>query len=378
MNLRPTTRFWLRAIAALLVLAGLVWLGLGLARARAAADPLALVHEVTGIVARDYVDELAAADKLPGALDGMTGALDSLSACLSAGQDALYAAMERGAVALPGFWGMKYQGFWQVCAVLPGSPAEQAGLERGDQVRVVDGVSLYGRSYWAMRLALLTPQPRTLRLTVLKLHRDKPLALAIATALPPPGSELQYLPGGAYRFSLRRFDAASTALWARFLAAHPDADCILDLTQGAEGDWNAFVAFTRLFLPVDPLTLRSRHGDQAVTLGSAQPHSGRFAVLIDHSTVFLAELLAYSCRSARIPLLGAASAGFAARLGRFPLADGHVLLMTAVDYIHAGLRLTARPLSPDIPIAPAAWPERWAICRQALGKQLHAAEKETR
>jgi C-terminal processing protease CtpA/Prc len=124
----------------------LVLLGGGLAFRAGAADSsfhqASRFYEVFELVQQNYVDPVNADSLLDGAYEGMLNGLDVNGSYMTAGEVAEWNARDAEAVADPGIEALKSYGALQVVRVVPGSPADAAGIQQGDQIRSLNGRSL--------------------------------------------------------------------------------------------------------------------------------------------------------------------------------------------------------------------------------------------
>ena len=98
--------------------------------------------EVLSLVLDNYVDPVETERLMDGAYEGMLRGLDPHAAYLSPGELTAWNEPQGDLSADPGLSVLKGFGALQIIDVDPGSPAEEAGLIPGDQIRAIDDVLL--------------------------------------------------------------------------------------------------------------------------------------------------------------------------------------------------------------------------------------------
>jgi len=95
--------------------------------------------EVMSLVLENYVDSVEGEDLLRGAYEGLLAGLDPNGAYLTAEEVLEWKAGISEHAVDPGISVLKLGRMLQIVALDPGSPAEEADLEVGDQIRSIDG-----------------------------------------------------------------------------------------------------------------------------------------------------------------------------------------------------------------------------------------------
>src|SRR2546430_6849030 len=114
--------------------------------------------EVLSRVRSEYVEEPNLPTVTDGALHGLLESLDSNSSYLNADQYKSYKARKIGAKGDIGAVISKRFGYASVVAVIPGSPADKAGLEDTDIIEAIESKSTREMSLAEIR-SLLTGEP---------------------------------------------------------------------------------------------------------------------------------------------------------------------------------------------------------------------------
>lgn len=185
-----------------------------------------------------------------------------------------------------------------VTGVIPGAPAEKAGLAGGDRILKIDGRSYKGRELRDVVYAIRGTAGSKVTLTVLRDDRILEKQVVRGALSWSPVSELQ-LPGGVALVAIRGFNDKTPALLrealARVAAARPRA-LVVDLRADEGGLVERTVEAASLLIPAGkPLAfIRKRGGREEPLLSRGAPVLGGLptAVLVDQDTASSAELLA--------------------------------------------------------------------------------------
>ena len=325
-----------------------------------------IFSEIFSLVLDNYVDPVEPEGLLKGALDGMMGGLDAQGAYLSPAEVAHWKESKGTEAADPGVSVVKGFGALQVTAVVPGTPAEDAKLSRGDQIRRIDGRSLRNLSM-EQTLRLLRGEPgSSVRLTVLHTREGfKREELTLTRVVRPDRP---------YRFEVRNGVALLTVSDLRRIA--PDAlaadlkgardrgvdRLLLDLRNVSDGGPRDVVGLAALFTGGDLLVLKDRDGRVVETLRAARAGDawpGPVGVLVNGGTAGGAEAVARVLQSRRqAKLYGEATYGLGAEPKLFELPDGSGLLVAALLWETAsGLSWNGEGAAPDKVIRPDVKPD---------------------
>jgi carboxyl-terminal processing protease len=259
-------------------------------------------------------------------------------------------------------------------AVVPGGPAELAGIVRGDELLGVDDVpfspvtAFKGLAGHSVCLQLRRSAGGPVQRMHLTPRTLKPRAMfKRATRFGTRVVHLAHAPiGYAKPWSLAGDDH-----WQALIDAIKTRlpDCIalvLDLRHGIGG---ASPEYAEFFVGRAPeLKLRAAGGEPALI--NPRWH-GRLVVLVDESTRSGSEVLAFALQRAGVPVVGGRTAGAVTMATPFILADGSLLLV-ATHFVEVdGQTLEGRGIVPDLVVeAPLAYA---AGSDPALESALHLA-----
>jgi carboxyl-terminal processing protease len=286
---------------------------------------------------------------LYGAVNGMLEGLgDGHTRAFTSAETKDYHAQTRE---MTGFRLLRVDRRWVVYEVLPGSPAEAAGVQPGWIVLARDGEVL-GES---IRLPLLRGG-EVVHWEFLDSH-DQPMALALtACRVSVARREVRVLPAGFVYLRFDEFDWATMRWFSRQLKRHRDAPgVVVDLRQNAGGillalDFTIGEFFDRGFVYAVSID-RSGHRRnlKTLTLGSAH-YRGRLAVLVDHLSASAAEIFAATMQEQhRGIVVGHKTAGDVLSARLRSLAGGGMLEYSDRDLRTAqGRRLEGNGVIPDV------------------------------
>jgi carboxyl-terminal processing protease len=323
-------------------------------------DYLSLISEVISLVKMEYVEEIQPGEKFPGAFSGMLNSLDKFSAYLDASQSNIYRLYRQGKVYNCGIYGAKGSNYFYITDIVPGSPAQVRGLKPGDAIKAINGKNIFGQSFWDMYLSLLTDKPGVIEIVLLRNGNGSttPGKLKLETVPAGTGMTFKKTVQNIHLLQLPRIDAKNVTHLEQQLENealnNKPLKLIIDLRQYSGGDLDAFIRLTRLLLDTSiPLTLKTKHSEKKLLLGSTGALNYRAVVIINTSTRMYGELLAillkeYSKKN--VTLMGAKTKGFISKLKQFPLDDGSSVLLTEGLFLLDGKDLANQGVTPDIKI----------------------------
>ena len=260
---------------------------------------------------------------------------------------------------------------WVVTEVLPGSPAEEAGVRTGWIVLARNGLPLGERVNFRPRenerasWDFLDENDRTVTLA----PEAKRLSIA-------PRQIARELEGGFVYLRFDEFDGPDRRWLSRELKDHADAPgVVIDLRRNPGGEtFSLGISIGEFFdHPVDCGTFISRGGARRVKdswqLGSAR-YRGKVVVLVDASTGSAAEIFAAVLQDhGRATVIGRRTAGAVLASWFYRLPDGGELQLSREDYVAPkGRRIEANGVQPDIMV-----PRRLADVRAGRDLDLETA-----
>ncbi len=240
---------------------------------------------------------------------------------------------------------------WVVSEVLPGSPAEEAGVKPGWIVVAREGVPLGERIEFRAKIGdaavweFLDEKDRPVRLA--------PVARPLSTA---PRQIVRELEGGFVYLRFDEFDGPDRRWLSGELKRHAAAPgVVIDLRQNPGGETISLGITIGEFFDrsVDCGTFIKRGGSRSMKtswqLGSAR-YPGKVVVLIDGATGSAAEIFAAVLQDQdRATLVGRRSAGAVLASWFYTLPDGGQLQLSREDYVAPkGRRIEGAGVEPDV------------------------------
>ncbi len=226
--------------------------------------------------------------------------------------------------------------------VVPGGPAERAGIASGDLIAQVDAKPTAGLGLDAASQALRGAPGTTVRLQIVR--AGSPLAPITLTRayIDPPTVYARLLPGSVGYLKLTVFggttgDEVRRAL--KRLDAQGARAYVLDLRDNGGGYRDSAVKVAQAFVQRGPIvTVIEQHGHRTVfsANGSAVPHEPT-AVLVNGNTASASEIVAGAIQDDKLgTLVGERTFGKGLVQSVFPLPDGAALKVTTGRYFTAG------------------------------------------
>ena len=139
---------------------------------------MTVYSEVLSRVRSEYVEEPDLPSVTDGALHGLLESLDSNSSYLSAEQYKEYKAHKTNAKGDIGATISKRFGYASVVSVLPGGPADKAGLQDTDIIEAIEAKSTREMSLAQIRSLLLGEPGSNLNLSVVRARRSEQIGRA--------------------------------------------------------------------------------------------------------------------------------------------------------------------------------------------------------
>lgn len=250
--------------------------------------------------------------------------------------------------------------FLTIVAPMPGSPAEKAGIEPGDEVIAVDGDDVTGLDPSLVVQRVLGPKGSTVRLTLKRDGVDDPFDVEVVRdSINIPSVESRMLDDGIAYVQVQTFGEATTRDLKRALAGlmpqHP-AGLILDLRGNGGGYLTTAVDVTSEFLS-DGVVLTERFGDGRQEIYRAR--SGGLAtdipmvVLVDGGSASASEIVAGALQDhGRAVLVGETTYGKGSVQDWIPLSNdqGAVRVTIARWYTPDDRQINEAGLAPDVEV----------------------------
>lgn len=334
-------RYFLISISTLLVFYVLIGgvLGKGDSTNEKTYRDLGVYQEVLSRIKSDYVTQPDLKSVTGGAIRGLLEALDPYSTYFTPQEFKEYTEHSVPGPANVGIFLSKKMGFSTVVAVLPGSPADKAGIKPGDLIDRVDSAPTRELSVVQLQ-RLLAGQPGTaLSLSVVREVRGEPQIMTVTReVVQPPAVVAKTMENAAYVrvATFNKGKSAEIASRLKELTSGGATKIVLDLRDCAGGEVDEAIATASLFLDKGLITYAvgqrfPREDFPAKPNGKV--YTLPLAVLINQSTAGPAELVASAILgNKRGEVVGTRSFGMGVVQKTLPVGDGSGLLLSVAKY----------------------------------------------
>ncbi len=302
---------------------------------------LQVYSEVLSRVQSEYVEEPNIPKVTDGALHGLLESLDSNSSYLTPEAYKAYKDHKNQGKADIGAIVSKRFGYADVVAVLPGSPAEKAGIEETDIFESIEGKSTRDMSLQEIR-NLLDGAPNT-SVNAEVVHGRQPaepqkISITREVVPMPAVAEKMMEDGIGYikAEALTKGKAQEISAKIKSLEKSGAKKILLDLRNCAEGDETEGIAVANLFI---------NHGTITYLQGQKFPREAfnadpgktvttlPVAVLVNRGTAGAAEIVASAIlENARGDIVGDKTFGDGSVTKTFELPDGGALILSVAKY----------------------------------------------
>jgi carboxyl-terminal processing protease len=243
-------------------------------------------------------------------------------------------------------------------SVIPGSPAEKAGLLGGDTVLSVDGVSTDGETVDTVVSKIRGDAGTTVTLSILHTGATDPVTISIVRAkVDVPSVSWALIPGTKVAdIRIEQFATGATDELVTQIAAARKAGAtalVLDLRGNPGGYVDEAVGVASQFLKDGDVY---REQDRSGKINEVAVKPGGTAtdlpltVLVDNGTASSAEIVSGAIQDAkRGTLIGEKTFGTGTVLSQFNLSDGSALLVGTIEWLtRDGRQIWKQGIVPDI------------------------------
>ena len=353
----------------LVISAGVILFSLagGISGVRASNDgaykQMEVYSEVLSRVRSEYVEEPDLPMVTDGALHGLLESLDSNSSYLNAQQYKEYKTRKTNSKADIGAMVSKRFGYGSIVAVIPGGPADKAGLQDTDIIEAIEGKSTREMSLAQIRSLLSGDQGSNVNLSVVRARRAEPQKVVVTRDIVTvPAVTDKVLDDGIVQVradSLIKGKAAEIAGKIKSAQRSGAKKLILDLRDCADGDESEGIATANLFL---------NHGTITYLQGQKYPREAFNAdpskaitslplvVLVNKGTAGPAEIVAAAVlENARGDVVGDKTFGDGSVQKLIELPDGSALILSVAKYYSPqGKAIQDAAVTPNVLVADVA------------------------
>jgi carboxyl-terminal processing protease len=323
---------------------------------------LQVYSEVLSRVRTEYVEEPNIPKVTDGALHGLLESLDSNSSYLSADAYKAFKAHKAEGKADIGAVVSKRFGYAAVVAVLPGSPAEKAGIEATDIFESIEGRSTREMSLPEIRNLIIGPAGSNLNVQVVRARKAEPQKVVITrdvVGIPPVTEKMMDNGIGYVKVeALTKGKAQEIASKIKSLEKSGAKKILLDIRYCAEGDENEGIAAANLFLNHGTITYLQgqKYPRQAFNADPAKAITNLpVAVLVNRGTSGPAEIIAAAIlENARGDIVGDKTFGDGSVQKTLELPDGGALILSIAKYYSpSGKPIQETAVTPNVVVADA-------------------------
>jgi carboxyl-terminal processing protease len=319
--------------------------------------------EVLSRVRSEYVEEPNLPVVTDGALHGLLESLDSNSSYLNPGQYKDYKQSRKSAKGDIGAAISKRFGYASVVSVIPGGPADKAGLQDTDILEAIEAKSTREMSL-AQIHALLSGEPgSTVNLSVVRARRSEPQKVVVTrdvVTIPPVKEKM--LEDGIAEIHVDALTKGKSQEIASKIKAEQKSGAkklILDLRDCAEGEESEGIATANLFLNHGTITYLQgqKYPREAFNADPAKDVTALpLVVLVNKGTAGPAEIVAAAVlENARGDIVGDKTFGDGSVQKLIELPDGGALILSIAKYSSPqGKAIQDTAVTPNIAVADVA------------------------
>src|SRR4030081_37985 len=316
--------------------------------------------EVLSRVQSEYVEDPNIPKVTDGALHGLVESLDANSSYLTAAAYKAYKAHKSEAKGEIGATVSKRFGYADVVSVLPGSPAEKAGIEATDIFESIEGQSTRDMSLAEIRNVLSGQPGSNVTVSVVRARRAEPQKVVITRDVVsiPPVAEKMIEDGIGYIKvdALTKGKTQEIAGKIKSLEQSGAKKLILDLRNDSEGEESEGISTANLFLNHGTITYLQgqRHPREAF---NAEPSKAvttlPIAVLVNKGTAGAAGFVAAAIlENARGDVVGEKTFGDGSVQRTIDLPDGSALILSVAKYYSpSGKAIQDASVTPTVVVA---------------------------
>ncbi len=321
---------------------------------------LSVYSEVLSRIRLEYVEEPNITGVTDGALHGLLESLDANSSYLSAAEYKRYKTMKTGGKADIGAAVSKRFGYAAVVAVIPGGPADKAGVENSDIIESIEGKTTHDMSLAEIHGLLSGEIGSTITVAVVRPRRAEPQKIVITRNVVtiPPVSEKMLADNVGY-IKVDAFPEGKSQELAgdiRDLQKQGAKKLVIDLRNSASGTESEGVAAANLFLD---------HGTITYLQGQKYPREAfnadplkditklPVAVLVNRGTAGPAEIVAAAIlENARGDVVGDKTFGDGSVQKVIEMRDNSALILSVAKYYSpSGKAIQDAAVTPNVLIA---------------------------
>jgi len=321
---------------------------------------LSVYSEVLSRIRSEYVEEPNIPAVTEGALHGLLESLDANSSYLSPAEYKHYQAIKTSAKGDIGATVSKRFGYAAVVAVIPGGPAEKAGIENSDILESIEGKSSRDLSLAEIRTLLAGEPGSTVTVSVVRPRRAEPQKIVITRdTVSIPATADKMLADNVGYIKVDGFPQGKSQEIAgkiRNLQKQGAKKLVLDLRGSASGEESEGIATANLFLDHGTITYLQgqKYPRQAFNADASKDVTKLpVAVLVNRGTAGPAEIVASAILdNARGDVVGDKTFGDGSVPKLIEMPDGSALILSVAKYYTpAGKAIQDTAVTPNVVVA---------------------------
>jgi carboxyl-terminal processing protease len=322
---------------------------------------LGVYSEVLSRIRTEYVEEPNVSNVTNGALHGLLESLDADSSYLDPAEYKDYKQRKGEGKANIGAAISKRYGYAAVISVIPGGPADKAGVSAGDIIEAIEGKTTRDMSLAEID-GLMSGQPGSVvSVSVVRPRKAQPVKTAITRAIVvDPAVSDKMIEAGIGYIKIDDFPKGrSQEVAAKLKRLEKDGakKVVLDLRNSGGGDEDEGIATANLFLNHGAITFLQGQKYPKQTY-NADPQKAvvpdvPLVVLVNRGTAGPAEIVASAImENARGDVVGDKTFGSGAIQKVIEMPDGSALILSVAKYYSpSGKALQDTAITPNILVA---------------------------
>ena len=316
--------------------------------------------EVLSRVQNEYVVDPDIPKVTDGALHGLVESLDANSSYMSPEAYKTYKAHKAEGKGEIGATISKRFGYADVVSVIPGSPADKAGIEATDIFESIEGQSTRDMSLPEIRDALAGTPGSTVNVSVVRARRAEPQKMSITRdiiTVPPVADKMLEDEVGYVKVdALTKGKAQEVATKIKALEKQGAKKFVLDLRNTSDGEESEGIAVANLFLNHGTITYLQgqKYPREAFNADPAKAITTLpVAVLVNKGTAGAAEIVAAALlENARADVVGDKTFGDGSVQKTIDLPDGGALILSVAKYYSpSGKAIQDAAVTPNVMVA---------------------------